>query len=117
MEQAANLARKRNLEGISATPVTPASYTATSNSFAILSNDEIMKKSSLMGVGIPSDNFESIDLLKQLEEARKNLGKKLPSNNVYTVDHDSGQSSSLYLTWYDKNDADHDFVLVQSRKN
>ena len=70
-----------------------------------------------MGVEIPSDDFESIDVLRQLEESRKNLCEKIPEDNVFIVKHDNGLSSPLYLTWHDKNDGEQDFVLVQSRKN
>ena len=114
VDQAVNLAKKRNLEGNShISEISPDS----NNSFAVLSNNDIMKKASLMGVEIPSDDFESIDVLRQLEESRKNLCEKIPEDNVFIVKHDNGLSSPLYLTWHDKNDGEQDFVLVQSRKN
>jgi hypothetical protein len=42
-------------------------------------NDAIMLRASMMSVNIHSDNFDSIDLLRELEDARSNLSKK--SNN------------------------------------
>ena len=60
-EQAAQMMKKWNLEGndINSSPIDDCN-----NSFAILSNDEIMRRASLMGVGIPYDNFDKIDLMK-----------------------------------------------------
>jgi hypothetical protein len=70
MEQAAALTKKRNLEGNSIPP-------PSSNLFGVLSNNEIMVRASLMGIDMPSDNFERIDVLKELEVARNNMAQKM----------------------------------------
>jgi hypothetical protein len=40
------------------------------SSFSVLSNNEIMPRASLMGIDMPSNNFESIDMLQELEKAK-----------------------------------------------
>jgi hypothetical protein len=35
-----------------------------------------MVRASLMGIDMPSDNFEKIDVLKELEVARNNMAEK-----------------------------------------
>ena len=69
---------KRNMEG------NPAFN--SSNSFSVLSNKEIMFRESMMGVDIPLDNFDFIDVLKELELSREQISKK----NEHCLDiHDS----------------------------
>jgi hypothetical protein len=72
MEKVIHLSKKRNLEGNSATPLM-VNYMII---FFVLSNQEIMLRSTMMGVNIPYDNLESIDLLRELEKARSNLNEK-----------------------------------------
>ena len=115
MEQAAKLSKRRDLEG---TPKNPTS----SNSFEVLNNNEIMLRASLMGVDIPNDKFESVDLLRNLEEARNQLhNKNSISDSKLYVHHGMGERNSLQIEWpYNANKADSDnepFTLVESRKN
>ena len=112
MEQAELLSKKRNLEG--------TSDPSNNNSFGILSNKEIMLRASKMGVDFPSNNFEQIDLLRELEKARdqladKNLTKKVQSSS-FAVDHDQGARTPLAIEWHSDTDVD-SFTVVQSRKN
>jgi hypothetical protein len=100
MDQAAALSKKRNLEG------NPSSdeKLLPGNTFSVLSNTEIMRRAYLMGVDITLDNFESVDLLKELETSRKNLGDKMISNKPLVVQHDGGAVTPLNMTWYDSED-------------
>ena len=66
LHQAEVISKKRNLE-------CESSKSLSSNSFDVLSNMEIVSRASLMGVDMPSDNFENIDLLKELEQSRDNM--------------------------------------------
>jgi hypothetical protein len=110
MDQAAAISKKRNLEG------NPSSdeNLLPGNALSILSNTEIMRRASLMGVDIPSDNFEFVDLLKELETSRKNLGDKLTSNKALVVQHDGATVTPLNMTWYDSEDQmiDDSFTMV-----
>lgn len=58
MERAVNLTRKRNVEGNSSS--SPHVY---ANSLALLSDFEIVSCAFLMGVNIPFEDFESINLI------------------------------------------------------
>jgi hypothetical protein len=39
-----------------------------------------MLRASLMGICIPWDNFESIDLIREMENSRSNLREKMVAN-------------------------------------
>jgi hypothetical protein len=73
MEKVENIARKRNLEGNTA-PI-PDNL----NSFAVLSNSELMCRAHKMGVNIPDNDFAAIDILRDLEASRNNLADKFTS--------------------------------------
>jgi hypothetical protein len=62
MDNAAALTKKRNLEGNE--QCSTSSNVPASNAFSVLSNNEIMLRASMMGVNIPSDDFEHIDLIR-----------------------------------------------------
>ena len=104
--------KKRNLE-------CESSNSSSSNAFSVLSNMEIMARASLMGVDIPSDNFETIDLLKELEKSRDNLVEKNVSVNdvPLVVVHDNGVRTPMCLTWMNDADLDASFTVVQSRSS
>jgi hypothetical protein len=111
-EKAENLTRKRNLEG---------NETSTdTNSFASLSNNEIVVRASKMGVRIPDNNFSSIDLLRELECARENIeNKHMHSvNDVHLfIENNVGETTPLCMSWADENEGiDDDFILVESKK-
>ena len=113
LKQAANVSKKRNLEGKTET---------SHNSFAVLSDKEIMLRAAGMGVIIPDDKFESIDILRSLEDARNKLRAK---NNIskhkdesYVVDNDLGDKIPLQIEWHEQERFDSDsFTLVESRKS
>lgn len=66
--RAINLAKSKNMEGIS--------KTAHTNSFSALADSELMCRASKMGVLIPDNDFACIDVLKELECVRGNLADK-----------------------------------------
>jgi hypothetical protein len=66
-EKAVLKAKKKNLEG---------NHTNSQNSFAVLSNDEIVDRSRKMGVRIEENIPGKCDLLRELEKARANLCEK-----------------------------------------
>jgi hypothetical protein len=111
VEQAAALSKKRNLEGTS-------SSLPSFNSFDVLSNNEIMERAALMGIDIPSDNFEKIDVVRELEKARCNLSNKNDniSSSSFVVHHDHGRQTPLSLMWLDSDEIDEPFTVVSSRK-
>jgi hypothetical protein len=112
VEQAAALSQKRNLEGTS-------SSLPSFNSFDVLSNNEIMERAALMGIDIPSDNFEKIDVVRELEKARCNLSNKNDniSSSSFVVHHDHGRQTPLSLMWLDSDEIDEPFTVVSSRKS
>ena len=76
-----------------------------------------MRRASLMGVDIPSDNFDKIDLLKELESSRKILVENQSVPEKLFVDHKSGYNTPLSLTWHDSVEVEESFMVVQSRKS
>jgi hypothetical protein len=97
---------KRNMEG------NPAFN--SSNSFSVLSNKEIMFRASMMGVDIPLDNFDFIDVRKELELSREQISKK----NEQCLDiHDSyGNVAPLCLSWHDTVVEEEKFTVVSGKK-
>lgn len=57
--KAANVAKKKNLEGITPNPRT--------NSFAVLGDAELICRANKMGVLIPNDDFACINILHEME--------------------------------------------------
>jgi hypothetical protein len=117
MDNAAALTKKRNLEGNE--QCSTSSNVPASNAFSVLSNNEIMLRASMMGVNIPSDDFEHIDLIREIENSRNSLLDKntKPVNESLVVHHDCGIKSPLRLEWHDEEEDDSNFILVQSRKS
>jgi hypothetical protein len=73
LEKTERAAQKKNLEG----------NPKPSNSFAVLSIDDISHISSEMGVVMDSDAFDTCNLLNDLEKARNDLYlKQLQQNDV-----------------------------------
>jgi hypothetical protein len=117
MENAAILTKKRNLEGND--QCSTSSNVPASNAFSVLSNNEIMLRASMMGVNIPSDDFEHIDLIREIENSRNSLLDKntKPVSESLVIHHDCGIKSPLRLEWHDEEEDDSNFILVQSRKS
>jgi hypothetical protein len=72
MEKASALSKKRNLEGNHDSAPNPLS----NNSFVVLSDNKIVAKASFMGVRIPDGNFDTVNLVRDLELARNSLVSK-----------------------------------------
>ena len=51
------------------------------NSFSVLDNDSVMNISNLMGVKVTENDFSTIDLLAEMENARLLLHQKNVSHN------------------------------------
>jgi tetrahydromethanopterin S-methyltransferase subunit F len=109
-DKAENITRKRNLEGNNTSTDT--------NSFASLSNSEIVVHASMMGVKIPDNNFSSIDLLRELECARENIDNKhmhSVTDVPLFIKNNVGETTPLSMGWADENEGnDEDFILVES---
>jgi hypothetical protein len=78
-----------------------------------------MSRASFMGVDIPLDNFEKIDLIKELEKSRNNLASKNESHadDLFVVHHDNGRKTHLALTWFENDEIDDSFSVVRLRKS
>jgi hypothetical protein len=91
------------------------------NSFSVLDNDKIVSLAAGMGVVIPSDNFDTIDIMKDLEKARQALNKikNIPcveeSKDLCPMDEIQLNDIPL-LDWYENDSEAKHFTLVQSRK-
>uniref|UniRef100_A0A8I6YVP9 Uncharacterized protein n=1 Tax=Hordeum vulgare subsp. vulgare TaxID=112509 RepID=A0A8I6YVP9_HORVV len=111
--RAERLAQKRDLQGNSISP---------GNSFEVLSNLEIISAAVKMGVNIPDDDFESIDVIRELEISRANIAKKVDKNDirhdtVLLITNAAGEASLLDTEWGGDEDLDvDDFTVVRSRK-
>ncbi|KAE8819560.1 hypothetical protein D1007_02546 [Hordeum vulgare] len=111
--RAERLAQKRDLQGNSISP---------GNSFEVLTNLEIISASVKMGVNIPDDNFETIDIIRELEISRANIAKKVDKNDnqhdkILFITNAAREASPLDTEWVGDEglDAD-DFTVVRSRK-
>ena len=99
---------KRTLEG--------TDYT-TSNSFSILDNDEIIIRSTAMGVNLDVSNFAHIDILKNMENARAALSNKMTQPFVDTVFLDPSLEDDNDIIAENEVESDfYDFVLVTPKR-
>jgi hypothetical protein len=106
-------AKKRNLEGNIASPA------FDSNSFATLSNSELMCRAHKMGVHIPDNDFAAIDILRDLETSRnelanKNVSAQLHADNLY-IENNIGNSTPLSMDWIPSSDNDEPFTIVRNK--
>jgi hypothetical protein len=90
------------------------------NSFAALDNEKIAEIACDMGVDISFANFDSIDIMKDLEAARHSLknveiSKLDPNESNVQVLGENGDELPL-LEWIDEDSEEEQFVLVQSTK-
>lgn len=92
-EMATNRLKKRDAEG--------KKMPHSSNQFSVLSDSAIVAWASMMGVQIPDDNFDYIDVLRELEISRNLLrDKKIESNPPpITINDGLGNDIPLVLTW------------------
>jgi hypothetical protein len=113
MDKVEKVAKKRNLEGNIAVPI------SDSNSFAALSNTELMCRALKMGVHIPDNDFTAIDILRDLETSRndlanKNVSTQLHADNLY-IENNTGNSTPLSMDWIPSSDNDEPFTIVEKR--
>uniref|UniRef100_A0ACD5Z200 Uncharacterized protein n=1 Tax=Avena sativa TaxID=4498 RepID=A0ACD5Z200_AVESA len=111
LEKASNLCKKRDLQG------NHHSY-AHANAFDVLSDQQIMLRASLMGVDIPDDNFDSIDLIRELEISKNCLVDKQNSKlDNLLIEDVNGAKTPLDLEWMSQDEEGGDFTIVDSKKS
>ena len=94
------MASKRNLEG--------NNIPASKNSFDVLSNNELISRANKIGVEIPNDDFVVVDIIRELECARKELEDKREDNNTEIVRDNLivtdglGRNTPVNLEWLDQ---------------
>ena len=101
---------KRSLEG---------NHIPSSNSFSMLDNDELITRSTSMGVDLHCANFDSIDMLRNMEEARNALYNKQNQSNTCSPITESPLEVGDILN-QDEGDSDTDgepFTVVTSKRN
>jgi hypothetical protein len=110
--------RKRKLEGTSL---------SDQNSFAALNNLEIVEMVSGMGINIAFEQFDSLELMKDLEVARHAIKvtkihelpieMKNPDGEVSMEDLvDEARGYGLALEWHEDGSESDPFTLVESKK-
>ena len=102
--------KKRTLEGTSS---------PSSNSFSILNNAEILANTIAMGVDMKTDDFDSINILRNMEDVRNALHIKQNQQNVCSpiIESPLGIVTNLNSD-EDGTDSDIDsFTIVTSKKN
>jgi hypothetical protein len=104
--------KKRNLEGTNL---------SDQNSFAVLGNDDIMNLAIGMGVVISPDQFDKVDILKDIELARHALQNvknvKIPDIEMEPEQPTMVNSSDVPLLEWLEDDSGHEqFTLVQTRR-
>lgn len=113
MDKVENAAKKRNLEG----NIAPPFY--DSNSFAALSNNELMSRAHKMGVHIPDNDFAPINILRDLETSRNDLADKAMAAHLHTdtlyIENNVGNSTPLSMDWNPSSDNDEPFTIVRNR--
>lgn len=91
----------------------------SNNQFSALDDTVIIARAAMMGVHIPDDSFDTIDILRELEVSRTLLHDKRVETNTapITVNDGLGNDIPLLLTWDNENvDEDEPYILVQSRQ-
>ena len=111
MEKVSKLAKKHNLEGNS----------KNQNVFSLLPIEEIVTISADMGVAINHEDFETFDLLKDLEQARGDLYNKQCESKIISqpelIENVSNNVDPLELDLLNDENSDiEDLILVESRK-
>lgn len=87
----------------------------------MLPTGDIVHISANMGVNINHDDFETFELIRDLEKARDDLYMKQCENNktyqTETVEIVGNNSNLLELEWLNEESSEpEDFLLVESRK-
>jgi hypothetical protein len=110
MEKAIKNVQQRDLEG---------NIPVNSNSFSVLQDDEILNKALEIGIDVSSLPLNTINQLRDLENARGNLAKKQSMKNKVdkTVEEIFVADDILEHKDSDLEDDLDDFTLVVSRKS
>jgi hypothetical protein len=109
-EKAAMAVKKKNLEG---------NLSKHQNSFAVLSNNEIIDRARNMGVRIENDIPEKCDLLRELEKARANLCEKdtkKGNEQEEKVSDNLPLEEMRFIEWNSDSSDEDGYHLVTSRK-
>ena len=106
-DRARAICKKRDLEG-----------NTSVNSFAALSNPELMLRARKMGVMIPDMEFSKIDIHRELENVRNNaVEKPTPPDEVMLLTNENGETIPVDMRWGDDLEGDtSDFTVVGPRK-
>jgi hypothetical protein len=103
--------RKRTLEGTNL---------SSKNSFVVLDNELIASIALDMGISIPDDQFDSIDMMKDIELARHAIDvakKKVCSVDEEVEEECCNETIGVpLLEWIEEDFESESFTLVQSRK-
>jgi hypothetical protein len=105
------MAKKGNLEG------NPSSF----NYFSVLPIEEMVNVTSNMGIDLNENDFDTFNLLKDLEKARDDLYykqiNKASDPQTESVEDMQANKASLVLEWIQEESSETDeFILVESRK-
>lgn len=111
MEKNLKMAKKGNLEG------NPSSF----NCFSVLLIEEMVNVTSNMGIDLNENDFDTFNLLKDLEKARDDLYykqiNKASDPQTESVEDMQANKASLVLEWIQEESSEIDeFILVESRK-
>jgi hypothetical protein len=94
---------------------------STHNSFATLDNECIASLASEMGINIAPDQFESINIMKDLEIARQAMDRSKLVEHPINEETEVENSTECFevgnlLEWIEEDSESESFTLVQSRK-
>jgi hypothetical protein len=112
MEAALKTSKKRSLQGTNLD---------SQNSFAVLGNEEIMHLVGGMGVNISPAQYDSVDIMKDLEIARHALERVkkrdiIDPNVMLEQEEPALDDASNLLEWLEENSEAESFTVVQSKK-
>jgi hypothetical protein len=113
MDRATRICKKKDAQGD-----IPKTSNNSPNSFSALSDLEIVSRASKMGVKISYDDFETVNLIREMEAARENLSYKVNKKCEQSlhIENVVGERMPLSLEWLSESDREDDFVVVESRK-
>jgi hypothetical protein len=110
-DKATLVARKKNLEG---------NHLNLKNSFAVLSNNELIVRAGKMGVETSRIDMEKIELIKDLEVARANMENRMEDN------HESAEIENIvplpleemkYIEWKSDSSDEEGFRVVSKKRS
>jgi hypothetical protein len=115
MEKVTEAARKRDLEGTVTHPSLPVQ-----NSFVVISNNELVLHAQKLGFHIHDNNFSSVDMLRDLENARSDLSdqniNKPTQASILFIENSTGETTPLSMDWANISDNEDPFIIVESRE-